>query len=296
MKEPIWNKRYSIGVEKIDLAHKKLFSIIHRLMLLNENENEDEAKRRYSCIEGIKYLNYYAAKHFAEEEDYMKSIRYPGYPIHRQLHEDFRDRTLPALARELSVSQYSVEALHHFLDIFIGWITSHIMIEDYAITGKIPCKWHHYDPQEKLDSLIQAIQSSMSDVFRLNLEIISEHYTGEHFGKGIFFRFSYRGPKKEPAHAILVFEDRTLIKAMDELLGKRFSNLDQMMIETARQLCRQMMSHIENLLFPNESYSLEKDNLLSQELFQKLLDLEYPRYSLLFNTSYGYFAFCMYMP
>lgn len=296
VKEPVWNERYNIGVEQIDRAHQKLFSIIHRLMLLNENEAENETKRQHSCVEGIKYLNYYAAKHFAEEEEYMQSIRYPGYPLHRQLHEDFRDRTLPALARELSDSHYSVEALHHFLGIFIGWITSHIMIEDYAITGNISCKWHYFDSEENLNSLIGAIRDSMADVFHLELEIISEHYTWEYFEDCIFFRFSYRNQQKEPAHVILVFEKCTLLRTMDLLLEKQFTSLDQTMIETARTLSHQLISGIENYLSPEEPYTLEKDHLLSPELFQKLIDLEYPRCSLLFHSPYGYFAFCLYMP
>lgn len=198
--------------------------------------------------------------------------------------------------QELTASHYSPEALHHFLSIFIGWIISHIMIEDYAITGKISCKWHHYDSEEVLDSLIGAIRYSMSDIFHLDLEIISEHYTGEYFEDGVFFRFSYRNQQKEPAHVILVFEKCTLLRTMDRLLDKQFTSLDQMMIETARGLSHHLISRIENYLIPDHPYTLERDNLLSQELFFKLIDLEYPRCSLLFNSPYGYFAFCLYMP
>ena len=73
-KEIKWNKRFDIGVDSIDKAHRKLFSIVHKLSCLNENENNGP----WACAEGIKYFKNYAITHFAEEEAYMKSIGYKG--------------------------------------------------------------------------------------------------------------------------------------------------------------------------------------------------------------------------
>ncbi len=66
-----WNNRFNIGVEVVDKAHQKLFSIVGKLIALNEEE-----KQQHACREGIKYFKNYTLKHFAEEEAYMKSIRY----------------------------------------------------------------------------------------------------------------------------------------------------------------------------------------------------------------------------
>ena len=58
-KEIKWNDRFKVGVESIDSAHKKLFSIVGKLIALNEDEN----KQRHACREGIKYFKSYTIKH-----------------------------------------------------------------------------------------------------------------------------------------------------------------------------------------------------------------------------------------
>lgn len=49
MKEIKWNDRFNVGVDIIDSAHKKLFSIVGKLIALNEGEN----KQQHACWEGI---------------------------------------------------------------------------------------------------------------------------------------------------------------------------------------------------------------------------------------------------
>lgn len=80
MEEIKWNDRFNLGVESIDRAHQRIFSIVGKLISLNE----DEAKQRHACQEGIKYLKSYTLKHFQEEEDYMQSIGYEGYARHKR--------------------------------------------------------------------------------------------------------------------------------------------------------------------------------------------------------------------
>ena len=51
-KEIKWNDRFNIGVDSIDTAHRRLFSIVGKLISLNE----DETKQQHACREGIKYF------------------------------------------------------------------------------------------------------------------------------------------------------------------------------------------------------------------------------------------------
>lgn len=88
----IWQDRFNIGVEVIDREHRKLFSIMNRLMKFREQED----KSQWVCQEGVKYFKDHAMKHFAEEEVYMASIDYKGFETHRRLHDNFRQKTLPA--------------------------------------------------------------------------------------------------------------------------------------------------------------------------------------------------------
>ena len=47
MKEVKWSNRFNIGVDVIDKAHQKLFSIVGKLVALNE----DETKNNNYCFE-----------------------------------------------------------------------------------------------------------------------------------------------------------------------------------------------------------------------------------------------------
>ena len=75
----VWEERFNIGVEVIDKEHKKLFSIMNRLLAFTE----EEMKSQWVCEEGIKYFKGHAMKHFSEEEVYMASINYKGFETHK---------------------------------------------------------------------------------------------------------------------------------------------------------------------------------------------------------------------
>ena len=44
-KEIEWNERFNIGVEEVDKAHRRLFSVVRKLMELSE----DEKRGRWVC-------------------------------------------------------------------------------------------------------------------------------------------------------------------------------------------------------------------------------------------------------
>ena len=104
-----WKDDYKIGVKIIDDAHKQLFSIVSRIM---RNFTEADFERnKMTCIEAIKYLKSYTMQHFAEEEEYQRSIGYHGYVNHKKVHDNMRDVVVPALEREITSSRYSRESM-----------------------------------------------------------------------------------------------------------------------------------------------------------------------------------------
>ena len=80
MKNLVWHNRYNIGVDIIDKEHKQLFSIIGKLLRIVENEEKGE----WVCQEGVKYLKNHTLEHFQHEEEYMRSINYNEYDIHKR--------------------------------------------------------------------------------------------------------------------------------------------------------------------------------------------------------------------
>ena len=243
MSEVKWNDRFNIGVEIVDRAHRKLFSIVGKLL----NLTEDAEKQKHACQEGIKYFKSYTIKHFAEEEAYMRKIGYQGYEIHKSLHDNLQNQTLPALEEEMEAQDYSAESIQHFLGICVGWLNVHIMIEDCAITGKTPHKWVHKPAEDELVSLEKAVIQTFHDLFKLEAALVSAHYSGEDFasGKALCFRMSYRKADGQYTQAVLVYEEQMVIKLISELLGKQVNRVDKTIAEAMKLISGKFMECME---------------------------------------------------
>lgn len=288
-KEMVWQESFNIGVDSIDREHQKLFSIMGKMVALNE----DEAKQRHACIETIKYFKSYSSKHCKNEEEYMLSINYGGYKLHKRLHDNFRNRTLPALEKELIETDYSPKAIRHFTGVCMGWLSGHTMTEDHAITGKAISKWKDIRSEDELNALEQTIIQIMREVFRLEAQVISENYGGEDFGKRIYHRMDYRSHRGEKYQVFLVYEEQLLINTVGNMLGIQFKKVDKVVTDAARMQTQQLLERIREYFPELDLCEIEKDSLLTEEQFIKTMEKDIPPYSLLFETASGYFAFCI---
>lgn len=282
-----WNDRFNIGVDVIDKAHQRLFSIVGKMIALNE----DEEKREHACRETIKYFKSYTQKHFEEEEEYMRSIGYDKYDVHKRLHDDLRYKTIPALEAELEEQGYSEEAVHHFLGICLGWLTGHIMMTDRAITGRISDRWVCNPAEEELAALERAVARIIKGMMGIEPRLVSEHYSGEDFGKAIFFRYIYRTQDGNRVQIYLAFEEGMVLRTFGEILGKKLPRVDRTVIYAVNQLAKMIVKRMK-LYFQNTGdYQLEKENMLSYEQLLNEFDRVQLYYSLLYDGGgKGYFA------
>lgn len=285
----IWNDRFNIGVEVIDKEHKKLFKIINKLLVFGE----DEEKSRWVCQEGIKYFKDHAMQHFVDEENYMQSINYSGFKMHKRIHDDFRHKTLPALEKELAQTGYSEDAVSHFLGVCTGWLLGHTLTEDRAITGKVASKWENLMPEESHDIMRQVILQQIYDLFQLDSKVVSESYGGEKFGEGIYYRLVYGNKKGKKWETVLVFEEKLLINSVGKLMGIKTDKINVMLLNAVRYTARQFVECVMENFPDTSSYEIQKESLLTYEQFQKVFQREKPQFSLLFDTGEGYFAYCV---
>lgn len=283
-----WHKRYELGVDFIDKEHRKLFSIMNKLFEYGEND----IKTQWICQEGIKYFKGHAMQHFAEEEMYMASLHYEGYDRHRRLHDNFRKQTLPALEKELNETGYSPDAIKHFLGVCAGWLIGHTLTEDRAITGQTSSKWENLLPEEQIKKVSQTIVQLLNELFQLDSRVISEHYGGEKFGKGFYYRLVYSSKDDKEWEVILIFEERLLLATMGKMMGEQSDKVNVMLMNAVRYTARQFVDRIR-IHFPTiASYEIKNESLLTYEQFQKIFGKQQPQCSLLFDTGEGYFAYC----
>jgi hemerythrin len=128
--EYVWDDSFKTGNELIDKQHKQLFEAINDLLKISSGGESAELKK------SLDFLNEYTIKHFFDEEQLQQKYKYPDYPNHKKLHENFK-----ALVRELShqwIMNGASDSLTDEVKTKIGdWLVSHIKGQDIKIGAYI---------------------------------------------------------------------------------------------------------------------------------------------------------------
>lgn len=287
-----WNEKYRIGIEILDKEHKNLFRVVNKLM----DHHWDEKHSEWACQESIKFFTSHAMKHFAEEEAYMESIRFPDLPHHRKLHDTFRNVTLPVLQDELERTHYSQAAVEHYVGVAAGWLVGHTLSEDMSIVGRSASKWRGILPGTEIGMITRIMKDYVYDMFNLESQLVSDVYGGERFGQGVYYRMAYEDPQGKRVEFILIFEEPHLVGSVGKVLGLETNKLDERMLHATRYMAQQFAEHVKTS-FPNlQNCELVGEDLMSYNDFRDLFERNKPRVSLLFDSGPGYFAFCMITP
>ncbi|MCK4974781.1 MAG: hemerythrin family protein [Sulfurimonas sp.] len=83
----LWDDRYKLGIDAIDIQHKQLFALVSKLYALDDDKSTKEELKDI-----LNELSEYMRTHFKDEEEYMLSIGYPELEEHKQLHQDLIDK------------------------------------------------------------------------------------------------------------------------------------------------------------------------------------------------------------
>ena len=194
-------------------------------------------------------------------------------------------------------TNYSPEAVDHFLAVCAGWLIGHTTTEDLAIVSGDKNRWEELLPVQELESMKTVITDCLKHMFDLKARLISETYDGEKFGNGIYYRVVYgREQDRKKWEIIMVFEEKILINTIGKLMGVRSEKLDVMLINAVRYSASQFVWHVMSHFPSVETYEMEEENLLTYEEFRQIFDKEKPQVSLLFGTDQGYFSYCIIAP
>lgn len=285
-----WNERYNIGVELIDREHEKLFHILNKLYEFGRQKE----KSHWACQEAVKYFKDHTLQHFADEEQYMESIGYAGLETHKRIHKNFRDRTLPALERELEKTNYSENSISHFFGVCAGWLVGHTLIEDRLIVSGDPVKqWENLLSEEEQTVMGQTIASLLYHIFQLEPRLISNCYGGEKFGDGIYYRLICSTREKKRWEFFLIFEEQLIVSTIGSVLDMKSKVINVMLMNVARYVARQLVERMKEYFPSSEYIEIKEEQLLTYDQFHRVFERQSPQFSLLFDTGKGYFAYCM---
>lgn len=283
-----WKDEYNIGVDIIDNAHRQLFGIVSRV-IRNFNDKDFE-KNKMTCVEAIKYLKSYTVKHFAEEEAYQLKINYPGYQVHKRIHDNMRSVVVPALEKEIAAKGYSKESLEHFVGVCAGWLTAHVLIEDRAISGKTKSKWVRNINESKADMLNDIMRGYSSSLFLMNVELFSKNYAGHKLDRLFCYNDVLKTADGEVYSVTAAIEYPMLEVIARRLVKQESLELDSVMLPMLSEMLKSFNMEVM-MAFLNETPERTESKAIPEKSFYAQYEKVYPDYSMLWRTYCGYIAF-----
>lgn len=281
----VWDESWNIGVEIVDKAHAKLFRIIQKLVELSE----DVSINQHTYKEGIKYLENYSMTHFSEEEAYMRSIRYKGYAEHKRVHDNFRDKTLVAMKKDLESTGYSMMAVQRFLGIMSRWLKEHILQEDQAIVGRGARKGQ--DLSSQIPVISRVVNRTTQELFLTEARLVSEAYKGQNIGQGFYCHRCYDTENSARVQILIGMEESLMFRGINRQTGGQPESRKDMSDEEALQIFDLLFQRVSRLFRVETECEFDKENLLTKDGFRANFMKGYPC-SLLFNCKLGYLIFC----
>lgn len=283
MEKIMWDDRYKMGVEAVDRAHAKLFRIVNKLFDLSQDVSANQAAYK----EGIKYLEAYSMTHFSEEEAYMRSIRYGGYAEHKRIHDNFRNKTLISLKKDLELSGYSSSAVERFVGIMGSWLTEHIMLEDQAIVGKA-VRQKKRDLSTQIEIISKTVHHAVKEVLQTETKLVSTEYKGQNIGNGYYCCQYYQMGGGVVLQLLLGVEDVLFLRGIERIPGIRKREMTE---RDVLHVFGQLFERMGRLFKVETKPEFGPENLLSRDNFRKEFMKGCPC-SLLFGTRSGALAFC----
>ena len=283
MEKIMWDDRYKMGVEAVDRAHAKLFRIVNKLFDLSQDASANQAAYK----EGIKYLEAYSMTHFSEEEAYMRSIRYGGYAEHKRIHDNFRNKTLISLKKDLELSGYSSSAVERFVGIMGSWLTEHIMLEDQAIVGKV-VRQKKRDLSTQIDIISKTVHHAVKEVLQTETKLVSTEYKGQNIGNGYYCCQYYQMGGGVVLQLLLGVEDVLFLRGIERIPGIRKREMTE---RDVLHVFGQLFERMGRLFKVETKPEFGPENLLSRDNFRKEFMKGCPC-SLLFGTRSGALAYC----
>jgi hemerythrin-like metal-binding protein len=83
----VWKEKLSIGVDKVDQQHQKLFKQVNNLIAATQNNKGQEEIERV-----VDFLAQYTIEHFETEEKIQQEHNYPDHEEHQEIHSNFVDQ------------------------------------------------------------------------------------------------------------------------------------------------------------------------------------------------------------
>lgn len=119
-----WSDGYALGINEIDLQHKKLLAVANDLYDIATGERDQYA---LNMAKVLKSLTDYTVYHFSNEEQFMRRYGYPTADFHKVQHDNFVNEITSQIKLLAADNPEQGIKLYDFLTV---WILNHIAKSD----------------------------------------------------------------------------------------------------------------------------------------------------------------------
>ncbi len=123
----VWDHKWTLGVESIDLQHRCFIDLINRIHVETESEDATHQTRL------INELGSHAQQHFMSEENIMHKVDFPGMEKHCESHQEL----LGQLNGQIGLYLVDMLDAEEIVSYLTGWLISHVMTEDKEFSSFI---------------------------------------------------------------------------------------------------------------------------------------------------------------
>jgi hemerythrin len=127
----LWKAQYELGVPLIDEQHKELFRRVESFLQALRSAGSWDGKIP-KLNETLEFMKRYVVEHFHDEEEYQRSIDYPGYEYHKEIHNGMVNY-VQEVSRQYEESGYNEELMQQFGGRLLAWLINHVAAEDQRI-------------------------------------------------------------------------------------------------------------------------------------------------------------------
>ena len=117
-----WTDKLSVKVAAMDMQHQQLVTLVNQL---HDAMTTGHGREKITSI--LRELVSYTKRHFAAEESFMQTIKYPNYDSHKRLHDELTRKVVEFQARLEKGELVTPNTLLNFLNM---WLINHIQQED----------------------------------------------------------------------------------------------------------------------------------------------------------------------
>jgi hemerythrin family protein len=129
-----WDDSYLLGIQEIDLQHKKLILIANELY---DIATRDDQNYKILMPKVIKKLSDYTEYHFTAEENFMKRYGYAGSENHKAQHDGFVKEIRNQITKLSSGTKKDFLEFYNYIS---RWILEHIAKSDQVWAAYVKTK------------------------------------------------------------------------------------------------------------------------------------------------------------